>query len=145
MNAIKDSDGYSFIPSISIFAAILATIANIILLIVFIHHIAISIQADKVISNISDFIAEQVNTLFPENMGEEKEDEDFDPLSAISAYKIRTSIKSPTSGYFQYMDSDGLMDVVAKQNSLLELNYRPGSYLVKGTEIAMFYSNKKLS
>jgi uncharacterized membrane protein len=144
LNAVKDSDDYSFIPSISIFAAILAAGANIILLIVFIHKIAISIQADKVISDISDFISGQVDTLFPEKMGEEKEGEDIDALAAISAYKIRTSIKSPKSGYFQYIDSEALMEVVAEQNALLELNYRPGSYLVKGMEIAMFYTNKNL-
>ncbi|WP_194974691.1 DUF2254 domain-containing protein [Aquiflexum lacus] len=144
LNAVKDSDDYSFIPSISIFAAILAALANIILLIVFIHQIAISIQADKVISEISDFIAKQVNTLFPEKIGEEKEGMDIDAVSAISAYKMQKSIKSPKSGYFQYIDGESLLEFVVKQNALLELHYRPGSYLVKGMEIGILYTNKNL-
>ncbi|WP_373493014.1 DUF2254 domain-containing protein [Aquiflexum sp.] len=144
LNAVRDSNDHNFIPSISILAAILAAMANIILLIVFIHQIAISIQADKVISEISEFIAEQVNSLFPEKMGEEKEGLDIDAVSAISAYKMHTSIKSPKSGYFQYIDGDSLIEVVVDQNALFELNYRPGSYLVKGMEIGMLYSNKNL-
>ena len=81
LNAIKDGNGYTFIPSLSIFIAILAAIANIILLIIFIHQIAISIQADKVISDISDLISKQVETLFPEKMGDEiKEEQNFEEI-----------------------------------------------------------------
>lgn len=65
LNAIKDNDNYTFIPAISIFVAILATIFNIILLIVFIHQIAISIQADRVVSDIANFTENQVEYLFP--------------------------------------------------------------------------------
>ena len=56
--------------------AIVAAIINIILLIVFIHRIAISIQADKVVSDISEFISGQVESLFPEKLGEEKVNEE---------------------------------------------------------------------
>jgi uncharacterized membrane protein len=143
LNAIKDSDGYTFIPSISILAAILATIANIILLIIFIHQIAISIQADKVISDISGFISKQVETLFPEKMGDENESEEsLDISAAISAYEKCISIKSPANGYVQYIDSEALIEIITHNNSLLELHYRPGDYLVKGMEIGRLFSNE---
>lgn len=143
LNAVRDSNDYSFIPSISILAAIIAAMANIILLIVFIHQIAISIQADKVISDISEFISEQVNTLFPEKMGEEKEG-NIDSAAMISDYKIHTSIKSPKSGYLQYIDSKSLIKEVSRHDALLELYYRPGNYLVKGMEIGILSSNTNL-
>lgn len=145
LNAVRDSEDYSFIPSISILAAILAAVANIILLIVFIHKIAISIQADKVISDISDFISGQIDTLFPEKMGEEKGDEEhFDTFSAISEYKIHTSIKSPKSGYLQYVNNTTLMEVVTRHGALVKLHHRPGSYLVKGMEIGLLFTNANL-
>ena len=65
LNALKDSEGYTFIPSISILAAIIGAIFNIVLLIVFIHQIATSIQADNVISDISDVICEKIEALSP--------------------------------------------------------------------------------
>jgi uncharacterized membrane protein len=142
LNAVQDDNEYTFIPSISILVAILAAITNIILLIVFIHHIAISLQADKVISNISDFISTQVDTLFPEKMGEAHEKEaDVDLSAAISGYHKRISVKSPKSGYLQYIDRDTLMEILCKHNSLLELNHRPGGHLVAGMEIGVLYSN----
>lgn len=142
LNAVKENDGYIFIPSISILVAILAAIINIILLIIFIHRIAVSIQVDKVISDITNFIGKQVETLFPEKMGEEIVDEDnTDAYAIISAYQNNISIKSPKSGYLQYINSEALMKLVAKQNSLIELFHRPGSFLVKGSEICLLYSS----
>jgi len=143
LNSIKDSDGYTFIPSISIVVAIIVAIANIVLLIIFIHQIAVSIQADKVISDISDLISKQVEVLFPEKMGDGlKEQSNFDEDAAISAYQKNTSIKSPKGGYLQYIESGVLLKIVASNNSLFKLEHRPGSFLVKGRVIGVLYSNK---
>ena len=144
LNAIKDNDSYNFIPSISILFSILAAVVNIILLIIFIHQIAVSIQADKVISEISDLIANQVRTLFPEKLGYELKDETFfDEETAFAAYTMKTSIKSTQAGYLQYIDSEALMKTVSENGTLLKLHYRPGSFLVEGEEIAILYAKKE--
>ncbi|PKQ44844.1 DUF2254 domain-containing protein [Confluentibacter flavum] len=139
--AVKDDNDYTFIPSISILVAIIAAITNIILLIVFIHQIAISLQADKVISDISDFIFKQLETLFPEKMGDVKKEENLDISTTISGYKQRIYIKAPKSGYLQYIDSEALIKIITKKDSLLELYPRPGRHLVQGGEIGLLYSN----
>ena len=145
LNVIKDGDDNIFIPSVSILVAILAAMANIILLIVFIHQIAISIQADKVIADISDFISKQVKTLFPEKIGKEIDhDDDVDPSAAISTYQKSISITSPRAGYLQYVDNETLMQTVIKHDVLIELYHRAGNYLVKGLEIGVLYSNTQL-
>lgn len=143
--AIKGAEEYMFIPSISILIAILTAILNIILLIVFIHQIAVSIQADKVVSDISSFISNQVETLFPERMGDGKEPSKAIDLSKeISTYSKRIPFKSAKGGYLQYIDGDSLMDIVSDYNVLFDLNYRPGAFLVKGLEIGSIYSNQEL-
>lgn len=145
LNAVKEVDSYTFIPAISILVAILAAITNIILLIVFIHQIAISIQADKVISGISDFISKQVETLFSKKMEEEKDErQSSDRALVIAGYQKQTSIKSPKSGYLQYIDYENLMKFTTKKESLLVLNYRPGAHLVEGMKIGLLYSDKIL-
>ncbi|MCL6261314.1 DUF2254 domain-containing protein [Aquiflexum sp. TKW24L] len=141
LNAVKAGDDYTFIPSISILVAIVAAITNIVLLIVFIHRIATSIQADHVISDISDFISKQVQTLFPEKMGEEKESEaNMDISKVISAYSQRISIKCSKSGYLQYIDGENLVEIISKNDSLLDIFHRPGSHLVEGIEIGTLYT-----
>lgn len=142
LNAIKDGNGYTFIPSISILFAILVAVVNIILLIVFIHQIAVSIQADKVISDISDLISKQVETLFPEKMGDEpKEKKDFDEDKVVSEYQKTIFIKSTKSGYLRYIDSKAILEIMADNDSLFELKHRPGSFIVKGEEIGVVYSS----
>jgi uncharacterized membrane protein len=144
LNSISDSDVYIFIPSISILVAIIVAVINIVLLIIFIHQIAISIQVDKVVSDISESMFKQVETLFPEKMGEGTENEEnVDTIAAVSGYQNRTSIKSPKSGYLQYVDGEDLLKIITKHDALLELYYRPGKHLVEGAEIGLLYSNDK--
>ena len=145
LNTIKENDSYNFIPSISILVAILAAIINIILLIVFIHQIAVSIQADHIISDISDIIAKQVRTIFPEKLGEELKDKTvFDEDAEFSRFSKKASIKSSKVGYLQYIDSEVLMEIVVEKDALIKLNHRPGGFLVEGEEIGVVYSNKDL-
>ena len=145
LNTVKESNGDTFIPSLSILLAIIAAIANIILLIVFIHRIAISIQADKIISDISAFISEQIRILFPEKMGDEMDTGEDIPIDNIkSVYNNIISVKCPDSGYIQYIDSESLIDVMTGLDSLFELNYRPGDYIVEGIEIGKLYTKEKL-
>jgi uncharacterized membrane protein len=145
LNAIKDNGEYFFIPSISIFVAILITILNIVLLIVFIHKVAISIQADKVISDISSSISKQVKSIFPEDMGDETENEDkIDIAIETSEFPNVISLNSPRDGYLQYLDTDSLLEIVVDQNLMLELYHRPGSFLVEGTELGILYSKVDL-
>lgn len=143
--AIKGSEDYTFIPSVSILVAIFAAIINIILLIVFIHQIAISIQADKVVADISIFISNQAENLFPELIGEEKEgDGEIDFKKEVSQYAKRTSFRSPKGGYLQYIDGESLMNVVTEAEALFDLQVRPGAFLVQGMEVGWIYSNHEL-
>lgn len=143
LNSIEGSDDYNFIPIFSVLVASLATIINIILLIIFIHQIAVSIQADKVVSDISDFIAKQIETLFPEKMGEENEEDKVDISAAMSAFPNRIFINSPKCGYLQFISSEALINVVTEQDALLNLYHRPGSYLVKGMKMGELLTHSK--
>lgn len=144
LNAIKDGENYTFIPSLSILMAIIIAVSNIVLLIVFIHRIAVSIQADKVISDISDFITKQLPSLFNEITEETKaSEENLNELATISAYRTCVSVKSPKSGYLQYIDNEALIEMLRKSGSLLDLHYRPGGHLVEGVEIGLLYSDER--
>jgi uncharacterized membrane protein len=145
LNALKDSEGYMFIPSISILAAIIGAIFNIVLLIVFIHQIATSIQADNVISDISDVICEKIEALFPDEMGDEKDKEpNVDVDTEMAKFSKQIAILSPRNGYLQYIDNEVLMEEVVAHDALFDLYHRPGSFLVKEMEIGKLAFNEKL-
>ena len=146
LNAIKENDSYTFMPIISILVAIIAALVNIILLIIFIHKIATSIQADKVISDISENIHDQIDALYPKEIGEPLEDEKITIVDNIKSKYINSfTIKSQKSGYLQYIDGESLLKLACKFDVLIELNFRPGDHLVKDIEIAKLYSNTDLN
>jgi uncharacterized membrane protein len=102
-------------------------------------------QADKVISDISAFISKQVRVLFPEKMGDELNTETNLTIDDIkSGYVHKVSVKSHKSGYLQYIDSESLVGIMEDFNALLELNYRPGDYIVENTEIGKLYVNDEI-
>lgn len=145
LSAIKENDSYTFMPVISILFAILAALVNIILLIIFIHQIATSIQADKVISDISDVIYKRVSDLYPGKMGEALETERITIVDNIkSKYLHAIVFKAQKSGYLQYVDSETLLKVTSDLDIVLELHYRPGDHLVAGIEMGKIYANKEL-
>jgi uncharacterized membrane protein len=125
--------------------AILATIVNIVLLIVFIHQIAVSIQANNVVSDIAIFISNQVRTLFPEQIGEEAEDDDnHDRAIETNAYAESMALVSPKTGYLQYIDGEAVIAQMIKHDGLLALHCRPGAHMVQGMVIGMVYSQSAL-
>jgi len=145
LNAIKESDLYTFIPVISILFAILAAFINTILLIVFIHKIATSIQADKVIAEISDVISKDIKSLFPKETDGEFTDEKTMPIDKIkSKYHHSINVKAKKSGYLQYIDYNSLMNALCSFDGLIELHFRPGDHLVEDIALGKLYSKDKL-
>jgi uncharacterized membrane protein len=146
LNTIKENGDMDFLPSISILLSLFASLSNIILLIVFIHHIATTIQADKVISDISESLNKNLNVLFPEKIGEEHgEDHEPKEQEIKESYSNKTKIKAPKSGYLQYINNDSLLQKVNDMSGLIELHYRPGDYIVYSVEAATIFTNEELS
>ena len=142
LNAVKDANDYSFVPSVSIIVAILITIVNIILLIIYIHQVATSIQADAIIFEISKIISKRVEEIFPEKLGEEVDTEKETDVEAYkSKYNKSIDIKAPKNGYLQYVDDVIIIELLTNNDGLLELYFRPGRYLVKDKEIAKLFIN----
>ena len=132
-----------FIPSLSVLFAIILTIINIFLLVIFIHHIAVSIQSDKVVSDIAESLSHNVKVLFPEEMGEDFEVEK-EPTLPTEYYNFTYNVKSNKSGYLQYIDDNKIFDFANKNNLIVKLDCRPCDYLVQGVNIARVFSKDEL-
>lgn len=145
LNSIKGTDDLEFVPSFSIMFAFVAAVANIVLLIVFIHHTAVSIQADNVISNIARSLSANVKRLYPDELGRENTEEELEDEAAIkSRMSFINYVTVKESGYLQYVDGDSFLEFAIKHKALVELKYRPGDFLVEGLNMAVIYTEKML-
>lgn len=86
-----------------------------------------------------------IDRLFPEKIGQGASElkqpvkelpADFDS----DAYRVRAK----KNGYLQAIDNEELMKFAGEQDLLLRLNYRPGQFIVKGSELMMVYPRERI-
>ncbi|AFZ33900.1 Protein of unknown function DUF2254, membrane [Stanieria cyanosphaera PCC 7437] len=142
-----DGDDYdSFVPQLSVTVGLLLALASIGVLIYFIHHASTIIQVSHVIVETSTDLDSAIDRLFPEKIGQsaselkrpvEEIPIDFDS----NVYRVRAQ----SSGYLQAIDDEELIKLACQYNLLLRLNYRPGQFIVKGSEIILVYPREKVN
>lgn len=145
LSSLKEIDSFQFIPAISVLVALASAIAGIILLIVFIHHVSISIQSDKVISDISEAMSKSIRKLFPDEIGHEEEKPTPDINALKKEYAYKQEIKCKKSGYLQSIDGQGLMNIAQNNNCIIILRHRPGDFLVQDMVLCDILCNEECS
>ncbi|HEY9032884.1 MAG TPA: DUF2254 domain-containing protein [Pseudomonadales bacterium] len=143
--AIKSNDQLVFVPPLSVMLAVAATVANIVLLIVFIHHIAISIQSDKVIADISEALSHNIRQLFAE-ANDENQPEQASPDMAMlqQQHGEKRQLQSARTGYLQFIDDAAIFAIAEQYQAVIVLHRRPGNYVVTGMILADIYSHEPL-
>ena len=145
LNSIKDNDQIQFIPSFSILFALLATVVNIILLVIFFHHITTNIQADNIIAEISNSLSKTLSDFFPDQIeegavGNSEEEANKETSKCVH----HQSLVAAAHGYMRYVDIDSLIKLGVKHEVIVELFYRPGDYLVENQEIGRVHGQESL-
>lgn len=138
LRTIRHEGPSEFVPHLSVTVSVLLALASVGVLIFFIHHVAVSIQADEVVSRVSSELRSGINRLFPEEIGQEKRElpvtrcepglpENFDRDAA--------SVTATRDGYLQLVDSETLMELAEENDVVLQLVFRPGHYVVDGSQL----------
>lgn len=145
LRVVKGVDDNEFIPNISILVAIIISIANIILLIVYIHHIAVSIQADYIITDVGKNLRSSLKILYPNQIGDENlEQSDIFLKEHTEKIPVKTLIPNRKSGYLQVINGESLLSIAKKQNLVFESSHRPGDLIVKDLTLVKVHSDSTL-
>lgn len=143
LNSVRGGEEFQFIPVISVFLAISLGILNIVLLIIFIHHIATTIQSDKIISEISNGLFDQLDELMEDEESSNSIRHNPDMSFIRENYSEEYRINSNDNGYIQYIDYTDLFDIAVEKQIVVIINYRAGQYLIKGNPLFTILSNEK--
>jgi uncharacterized membrane protein len=143
-NGTGDAGGGAFVPHIAVTLAIVLALASLGVLIFFIHHAAVSMQAPTVIANVAAELCTGIDEMFPEEMGDEApapspppDDEHAIP-GGIEAWSNSVSTaRAARSGYVQLIDDDRLMQIASENDLLLRVVHRPGRFVVEGDALAL--------
>ena len=130
----------TFVPHISVTVTLALTVADMGVLIYFIHHTATSIQLPQVIASIARDLAEAIKVqgghdVWPGSAGARVSG----PSAAELLTRMRTEggeVRAPADGYLQFIRQRSLVQLAARADAVIALDYRPGHFLVQGHPFA---------
>jgi uncharacterized membrane protein len=124
-----------FVPHISVTVTLGLMVADLAVLIYFIHHTAISIQLPQVIASIAADLTEAI-----EAQGSPPPPRQERGPSAVELLSRAESgggvLIAPASGYLQFIKHQNLVRLAAQADAVITLEYRPGHFVVRGHRYA---------
>ena len=72
LRTVRRAEEVLFVPHLSVTIGVLFALASLGVLIYFIHHVSVSIQADEVVARVGRELFEGIDRLFPDQVGEER-------------------------------------------------------------------------
>jgi len=128
-----------FIPHLSVALGVVMAVISLGLLIFYIHHTAVSVQAWHVVQAVAHDLDATIDRLYPEGMGEpepaERSHREIEQQFGYDSENV-ASVPSRADGYLQAIDSEGITAFAANHDVVIHLRCHPGDFLVAGFALA---------
>jgi uncharacterized membrane protein len=134
--SIGPGDHGEFVPHISITVTMALVVLDVILLVVFIDHIAKSIQLPQVIASIAGDLSAAIETASA--LAGRDVPKAGPSLTEMLARLDEDSgvVYAPSSGYLQYVSMSTLIEISRAGGAVIRLLHRPGHFVVEGEPLA---------
>lgn len=143
---IRRAEEVAFVPHVSITLGVLFAVASVGVLIYYIHHVSVSMQANEIVARVSRELIAGVDRLFPEHIGQgvpripaEPPDAEFLDAFDREARPIRAS----ADGYLQFIDTDALIELAMQKDVVIRLERVPGDYVVAGGPLILVWPGER--
>jgi uncharacterized membrane protein len=142
LRTIRREQGDVFVPHLSVTLGVVFALASLWVLIYFIHHVSVSIQADEVVARVGVDFDATISRLFPEQLKRNVDE----PAEATDHYDEAHAriVGSERDGYLQIVDFKMLMKFAKETDTLLRLARRPGHYVAQGMPLLFVYPADRL-
>jgi uncharacterized membrane protein len=148
LRTVRHAEEDYFVPHLSITLGVLFALVSIGVLIYFIHHVSVSIQADEIVARVGAELIEGIERLFPEHIGLGDSGSGIDEGSAdipASFDEQARPVKAAGDGYIQFIDPDALMHLSTQENLLLRVAKRPGHYVTAGISLVLVWPGDRVN
>ena len=135
LRGVRGEDESTFVPVAAVSVAMVLAVVGVAVLIVFIHHIAQSIQASTILANIAQETILTVESVFPAMSDTSTDDNRLsDEAAAVLVQQARwLAVLAPKSGYVQSIDEDALLRFACKGRVMVRVEYGVGHFVIAGT------------
>jgi uncharacterized membrane protein len=124
----------SFVPHISVTMTLVLMLADLAVLIYFLHHISRQIQLPEVIAGIAGDLQKAIEL----QAGDAVETAGVEQAAALIADMAGRGgvLTAPRSGYLQYVEHELLVAIAAEVDAVIHVLFRPGHFIVAGQQYA---------
>jgi uncharacterized membrane protein len=125
-----------FVPHVSVTVTLGLMVADLAVLIYFIHHTAVSIQLPQVIAGIAADLAEAISE---QGSGNTEPHPKAGPTAAELVGRSEEGgavLLAPVSGYVQFIRHQNLVRLATEADAVINLEHRPGHFVVHGHRFA---------
>jgi uncharacterized membrane protein len=147
LRTVRTGEESQFVPFISVTISLFLAMAGTGVLIYFIHHIALSIQAPQVIAAINHDLEQAIEQFFPDKTVQESQrPERQHPEQDIPKHFDHNSctVKAQENGYLQAIDYQSLMKHAIGYDLILRVESRPGRFVVQGTPLVTAWPRENI-
>jgi uncharacterized membrane protein len=130
------SIGSTFVPHIGVTVTLALMVADLAVLIYFIHHTAVSIQLPQVIASIASDLTEAIEMQGSGSRGNQLESGPSAAELLARAESGGAVLLAPTSGYVQFIKHQNLVRLAEEADAVISLEHRPGHFVVRGHRFA---------
>lgn len=147
LRTIRRAEESAFVPHMSVTLGVLFAVASVGVLIYFIHHVSVSIQANEIVARVGAELIEGLDRLFPEHIGRgapqiPKEPPTVDFLDAFD--REARPVGSDGDGYVQFIDPEALMALAIEEDVVVRLERTPGHYVVAGSPLVLVWPGNRI-
>jgi uncharacterized membrane protein len=124
----------SFVPHISVTMTLALMLADLAVLIYFLHHIAVQIQLPQVIAGIAGDLQNAIEL----QAGDPSVGADAQMATLLIAGMDGEggAVAAPRSGYLQFIQHETLVTIATEVDAVIHVRYRPGHFIIQGTVYA---------
>lgn len=147
LRTIRTEEDHEFVPHLSVTCSVLLALASIAVLIYFIDHVANSIQAENVITDVTQDLNSAIERLFPEKIGE-GESVHHPPVSQSildDFHSHSCSIQSLKSGYIQAINQHRLIQLAKDNDLLISIKFHPGEFIVQNSDLLWVFPDYRMT
>ena len=137
LRTIRGSAGLAeFVPSLAVFFAFVLSLGGVGVLIYFIHHIALSIQASSIIASVAEETNASIDRLLPKEL-DQGSDEDEGQNRELELLDERPwyPVPAAVSGYIQSVNNATLMNLARDNRTILRMEHGIGDFVVQNTAL----------
>jgi uncharacterized membrane protein len=124
------------VPHVSVTVGLALALLSLGVLIFFIHHVASSIQAERLVANVAADLHEAIEKMFPERSGAAQDREDGRRVEAELPKATPFPVRATGRGYVQAIDGAQLLQTAEEEDLVIRAERRPGDFVADGELLA---------